>query len=120
MLQANAAIFTDQSMTGTVHSPAIFMEQEWMIAIQVVWTGTPAGNFTIETSCDAGHVDPATGFGTGITNWTLYTGSSQAAGGAGSSYTWRLADLSDRWVRLTYTPSGSTGTVNARFQAKGQ
>lgn len=119
MLQVNAPIFAATTMTGTIHSSAIFMAQEWMLSIQAVWTGTPAGNFIIETSCDPGQLDISTGFGTGITNWVTYSGSTQAAGGAAGSFIWRIADFPDRWVRLSYTASGSTGTVDARFQAKG-
>lgn len=119
MRQPNVQIVTNGAMIADVASNPVFMEQEYMCSIQAVWTGSPTGNFTIETSCDVGAVDPHTGLPTGINNWDTYTGSTVAAGGAAGSNTFRINVLPDRWVRLKYTHSSGTGTLNARMQAKG-
>lgn len=114
-------IMSAVSLAADAVSDPIRMEQHDMVSIQAVWTGTPVGNFTIETSNDVGKTDPATGepVSTSIVNWTPYTGSTQAAGGAAASFVWRLIVVPDRWVRLKYTAGSSTGSVTARSMAKG-
>lgn len=107
------------SLGATVASDAVLMKQEYMCAIQAVWDGSPVGDFTIETSCDVGAIDPITGDPTGITNWVFYAGSTQAAGGSTGMFTWRINSVPENWIRLKYTRTSGTGTVNARFNAKG-
>lgn len=119
MRQPNAPIMVNVSLAADAASDAVLLKQEFMCSIQAVWTGTAVGNFTIETSDDMGSIDDVTGRPTGITHWTTYTGSTQAAGGSSGSFVWRLNFIPDAWVRLKYTSSSSTGTVNARFNAKG-
>ena len=120
MKQPNDAIIVAGDMTGDLVSDPIPMEQECLIAIQMAWTGTPAGNFTVETTCDLGQIS-IDGTVTGLTNWETYPNSTHAAGGAPGVFTWRpdTSYLPDRWARLKYTHSSSTGVLNARFQAKG-
>lgn len=116
----NAAIMSSVSLGADATSTIVPMKVEWMVSIQAVWTGSPVGNFTIETSDDAGatlpdgYPNPAS-----ISNWTTYSGSSQAAGGGSGSFVWRITACPDRWVRLKYTRSSGTGSVSARFNAKG-
>lgn len=119
MRQPNDPIMTNVSLAADAVSLPIPMEQEYMTSVQAVWTGAPVGDFTIETSCDLGVVNPATGAITGLNNWSTYTGSSLAAGGGAGDFTWRINSVPDRWVRLKYTSSSGSGTVNVRFQAKG-
>lgn len=119
MRQPNAPIMVNVSLAADAVSDPILMKQEFMCAIQAVWTGSPVGNFTIETSCDPGMIDPITGDPSGITNWVTYSGSTLAAGGSSGVFTWRINSLPEAWIRLKYTSSSGTGTVNARFNAKG-
>lgn len=118
---ADAAIMTAVSLGADATSNPIRMEQEMWLSIQAVWTGSPAGNFTVETSNDDGVINPLTGLAvaSSIANWTTYTGSSQAAGGAAGDFVWRLIGVPDKWVRLKYTRTSGTGSVTARFMAKG-
>lgn len=118
MEHPNGPIMTDVAMTANANSLPVFMKQEFMASLQAVWTGSPVGNFTIETTLDEGHVNPD-GTVSGLVNWDTYTGSSQAAGGSTGVFTWRLTSVPDRWVRLHYAFTSGSGTVNARFQAKG-
>lgn len=118
MRDPNGPIMTNVSLAATVASNPVIMEQEVMCAIQAVWTGTPVGDFTVETCDDVGNPLPD-GTVTGLTNWDTYTGSTLAAGGSTGVFTWRIHSLPDRWVRLKYTATSSTGTINARFNAKG-
>lgn len=119
MRQGNSQIMTNVSLAADVASDWVLMDQQYMCAITAVWTGTPTGNFTIETSNDVGKYNPQTGQVTGITNIDTYTSSTQAAGGASGKFTWRLAPFPDRWVRIFYDASSGTGTVNARINLKG-
>jgi hypothetical protein len=114
MLVNNAPIITNGDMTSDITSTPIYLEQESLLSIQAVWTGTPVGNFKIQTSDDFYTIDQASL----VTHWTDYTGSTQAAGGAAGNVTWRIADAGDRWYRVVYTAGSSSGTVNARYQAK--
>lgn len=118
MKQPNVPIMTNVSMGASANSIAIPLEQEQLVSVQAVWSGAPVGDFTIETACDVGAFDPS-GQPTGITNWNTYTGSSQAAGGSSGVFTWRIRSIPDRWLRLKYTRTSGTGTVNARTNEKG-
>lgn len=118
MLDPNVPIMTAVSMAASANSIVIELKQECLYAIQAVWTGSPVGDFTVETSCDAGPINPATGQPT-ITNWTLYTGSTLAAGGSTGSFVWRIRGAPDRWARLKYTRTSGSGTVDARVNEKG-
>lgn len=117
MIVDNVAIVTNGDMTADVTSTMINIGQLMVGSIQAVWTGTPVGNFTIELSNDVGQTSPD-GSVTGVTNWSLYTGSTQAAGGAAGNFMWLLDDLGAKWVRFKYTHSSSTGTLNARLNFK--
>lgn len=108
------------SMGSTVSSIGIDLNQLALGSIQAVWTGTPAGNFTIQVSNDIVQTNPTgTDPAANVVNWTTYSGSTQAAGGAAGDFMWVLSDIGYRWVRLTYTRSSSTGTLNATFCGKG-
>lgn len=110
----NVQIVSAGNMGSDVLSTGIYMEQYSDASIQAVWTGTPAGNLTIQVSNDEGvPYDAST-----VVNWTTYPNSTQAAGGAAGSYFWNIPDLAARWIRLHYDASSSTGTLNAMFNAK--
>lgn len=119
MKEPNAPIVTDGSMGASINSNAVLMDQESGIAIQAVWTGTPVGNFTIESSCDVGQINPSTGQPSGISNWVYYNGSTVAAGGDVGKLIWNIEPIAVKWVRLVYTRTSGTGTLNARFNAQG-
>lgn len=119
MLQSNSLIMNAVSLGADAASAPVLMLVNYMCAIQAVWTGSPVGTFTIETSCDVGVIDPSTNAISGITNWTLYDGSQQDAGGMAGQFVWRLNVLPEKWVRLKYTSTSGSGTVNARVNTKG-
>lgn len=112
---------------ATVTSTGIDINQMMGYSIQAVWTGSPVGNFTIEVSNDIVAVASSTSTenpvgpnpAANVVNWTTYTGSTVAAGGSTGNWTWVAPIAPYRWVRLKYTKSSSTGTVNATFFAKG-
>lgn len=101
------------TMTADVTTKALRADHEDYASIHLVWTGTPAGTFTLQVSNDATD-DP-----TAITNWTTVTGSSQAAGGAAGDLFYDYCGGA-RWVRAKFTFSASTGTLTvARGNTKG-
>lgn len=117
MIICNAPIIVAHSLAATFKSAAIYLEQDMVVSIQAIWSGAPVGNFSLQTSCNP--AQPLEGANIPESDWTDYTGSSTAAGGAAGNVTWRVATLGDRWMRVVYTFTSGTGSVDARFNAKG-
>lgn len=125
MKKDSVPVITNASMTTTTHSIGIEINQAFAFSIQAVWTGAPVGNFTIEVSNDIVPLAAITGNPVGpdpaanVVNWSTYTGSSVPAGGAPGNWTW-ISQLGPyKWVRLAYTSTSGTGTLNASFFSKG-
>lgn len=110
LLPQGAAIAV--SSTNTYTSNPYPLRGAMVYAIQAVWSGTPAGNFKLQGSCDAG--SPS--------NWTDLT-TTTAAGGAVGSKIWDghgTQPTGISWVRVSYTNSSSTGSIDAiNLVAKG-
>lgn len=105
-------------MASTVTSPATNLKNLDDCAYQVNFTGTPTGAFTVEVS-----LDYAQDFMGNITNagtWnTLPITGTFAPSGSGGSYYIPLNTLTAApYVRLVYTASSGTGTLNAFFTGK--
>lgn len=119
MIQAQVQIVTNGDMSqATVVSSGIDLRHIEVGSVQAEWTGAPVGDFTIEISNDivaVGLTNPSQF----VTNWTTYTGSTQAAGGGSGNWVWDIANIGYRWIRLKYTKTSGTGTVNAVWCGKG-
>lgn len=90
-------------------------------SIQAVFTGTPTGSFELQCSNDQGHIDaPSKAVqGSGVTNWTTITGSSQSVSAAGN-ITWDAQNVGYLWVRVIYTRTSGTGSLTSlRANVKG-
>lgn len=103
-------IIDNGAMTGTtaIVSTVLNMEGCDNIGLEAEWTGTPVGTFSVEAS---NQYDPATAPNVTFKAVTL---ASPPANPAGSASGW-LLDLNQipfKWVRLRYTNSSSTGTLN--------
>lgn len=118
MLERNFEFIDAQSMGASFNSNPVFVANREGYSIQLVWTGTPTGDFTLQGSNDYGQLN-GDGTWTQITNWDTITDSTKAAGGAAGSHTYNVSDVYYRHVRVVYTRSGSTGTVDGRIQTKG-
>jgi len=89
-------------------------------AIQLVFTGTPAGNFKLQASNDLGRqASGAPETDDGVVNWTDIAGSQQTISAAGD-HMWQVENAGYRWVRVVWTQTSSTGTLtSAKFNVKG-
>lgn len=111
-------------MTTTQHSIGLDVNQIALGSIQAVWTGVPVGTLFLEISNDDVPVaaapnqpvgaDPAAN----VVNWSTYTGSQLAISGPGN-FLWNLVFLGYRWIRLSYTPTSGSGTLNSTASVKG-
>lgn len=104
----NMLIVTNASMTTDVVSPMLDMSRIESIVFYAKWTGTPTGTIKLQvslTELDADFVD--------------LPDSSQAIAGAAGKFMWNVADTNFDQIRLVYTATSSTGTLNVQVNAKG-
>lgn len=104
-------IFTAASMAGNLIGTVSNIEFYDNIGVELVFTGTPNGTFSVDLSID--HVQDQNGNVTTAGTWTPITFSNPpvASGAAGSIYL-DLNQLSAPWIRVRYTAASSTGTLN--------
>ncbi len=113
MRRDNDALLTNQSMGASFFSPAVNLEHIQMCALQLVWTGAaPTGDFKIQGSCT-----PIQNNGV-AQDWSDIAGSSIAITAAGDAII-NITDIGYDQLRLVYTRTSGTGTINARFVVKG-
>jgi hypothetical protein len=90
-------------------------------SIQLVFTGTPGGNFKLQCSVDPGRPtanskEPQSDT---VINWTDVADSAQSISAAGN-HVWDVQNCGYTWVRVVWTQTSSTGSLDvARFQTKG-
>lgn len=108
----------DMSQT-TIASIGIDLQNIFGYAIQAEWTGGSAsGTLILQLSTDIVNVASGANPAANVVNWSTYSGSSTTVSGPGN-FVWNAADAGYRWVRLLYTKSSGTGTLNATFLGKG-
>lgn len=109
------------SMGASFTTDAVYLAHIADFAIQLVFTGSPAGTFTLEASCDKGIEDKTLGGwnANGVSNWSTVLDSDQIISAAGT-HMWNIQNCGYRWVRINFTRSGSTGSLtSAVFNVKG-
>jgi hypothetical protein len=90
-------------------------------SIQLVFTGTPGGNFKLQCSNDMGNPSASKESDRDfqIENWTDVADSAQTISAAGN-HTWDVQNAGYRWVRVVWTQTSGSGTLtSARFNVKG-
>lgn len=99
-------IFTAATLSGTASNTSVVVETKYLdnIGIQLEWTGTPNGSFDVQISSDS-TVAPG--------NWISlpYTPAIAPAGSASNGYI-DVNQTSAQWMRVVYTNTSGTGTLN--------
>lgn len=88
-------------MSGSLASSAIDIRFLDNIGIQLVWTGTPTGTFGVTGSVD------------GSTFTAISLSPSVTAAGSASNALIDLNQLSCAYIKVIYTASSGSGTLNA-------
>ncbi len=114
---APSQILTSQSLGASFSSPATNVLLLDNVAIQLnVTTSDAVGTFTVEGSLD--HVE-ANGVISNAGNWVaLNLSAVPTLSGSSTSFLLDLNQVSFPWIRVTYTRTSGTGTVNAYISAK--
>ena len=98
-------------LNQNLNGKAMQLQNALFYAIQLVWTGTPTGTFTLQGSCDNSATMTAAGQPYQPTNWTTIPSTSQAISAAGS-YLYNMEWAGYSFVRVVYT-DGSSGASTA-------
>ena len=99
----------DMSLTS-VNGPAIFIANNWCLSVQSVSTGTGVGTIKIQVSNDSETGVPV--------NWSDLSGATIAVTAA-SVLVLPKIEVSYQFIRLVYTKTSGTGTLNARIKSIG-
>jgi len=121
----NQAIFTNGSLGADLASAPIKLDSIYLASVAATWTGgTAAGTLKVQFSDD----DPNFGDGDDITNWydaitsgCVNPAAAVSVAGAGSQL-WEIGaqgGVPHKWMRLVFTRTSGTGTINARLNVKG-
>lgn len=110
-------IITAGDMTGNITSDPTNIQYLDNVSIQLNFTGTPTGTFSVQGSLDYQQASPYAKAVTG--NWIDLTLSpAPAASGSASQILLDLNQLSFPWVRVVYTFSSGTGSLDAYISGK--
>lgn len=104
------------NMAGNITSPVSNIEFMDNVGIQLNFTGSPVGNFQIQISIDYDQDNNGNVITQG--NWVPITFPSPISGeniptSSGSPIYIDLNQLSAPWVRVVYTRTSGTGTLNS-------
>lgn len=112
----NESIVASGDMSQAITSTPIWVGHQVVVSIHAVYTGsTINGLLSVQASNDPANENNSAA----IVNWADIPGANDMLSAAGQSII-NLAEIGYRWIRLTWTPSGTnSGTLNARFNGKG-
>ncbi len=110
-----------QSMDADFNLRPCWLGHIAQYAIQLTFSGTPDGTFTLQCSNDQGHpnAQAKSEQSEDVDNWTTISGSSTVVSEAGD-ITWNAENVGYTWVRVAYTANNPGGVLETgRFNAKG-
>lgn len=108
---------TNGSMAGSLTSTVTNIQFLDAIGVQFNFTGTPTGSFQVQVSADYAQDDNGNVQVAG--NWVNMTLSpAPVASGSADSIYIDIRSTSAPWMRLVYTRSSGSGTLNAFITAK--
>lgn len=109
-----------QSMGASITGTPIIIQYEDSVAVQLNFTGSPVGTFQVQGSLD--YVPPQTNYTdqpTATGNWVNLTLSPvPTAAGAPDNILIDLFALSFPFIRIVYTRTSGTGTLDAYVSCK--
>lgn len=106
------------SMGGNITSSPVEVKNQDNIGLQFNWTGSPVGVFTIQISMDYKQDIEGNVMVTG--NWvTIPVSPSIAAAGSADSAYVDINQTSAQYMRIVYTRTSGTGTLDAFIDGKG-
>lgn len=101
--------------------PPVWLGHIVNYSIQLVFTGTPGGNFKLQASNDRGNINaqyPANQ-DAGVVNWTDIADSAFTVSAAGNVM-WDVQNAGYNWVRVVWTQTSGSGTLtDAHAYVKG-
>ena len=100
-----AALVVDESMGASVTTAASNILYTDRVGYQISWTGTPTGAFTVEISNDE-------------TTWVELTLSTPITASGSADDAFIDAETAAKFIRLVYTRTSGTGTLNVHITAK--
>ncbi len=86
------------------------------IGLQFVWTGSPVGTFAVQVSID--HAQDQFGNVTNAGTWVPLTLSPSPITSLGSPIYIDMTQLSAPWIRVVYTKTSGSGTLQTYISAK--
>jgi hypothetical protein len=99
------SLVVNGDMSGNITSIPFLITQGWIGAIQAHWTGAPVGTIELLISNDN-------------VIYSVYTGSSTTVSGSGD-FLWNLAACGFNYIKVQYTFTSGTGTLNVTANYKG-
>lgn len=112
---------TDSDLSANIDLKPCWLGHICNYSIQLVFTGSPQGNFKLQMSNDPGKPNASSEAEkyVGITNWTDIADSAQTISAAGD-HAWQVENAGYTWVRVVWTATGGSGTLtSARANVKG-
>lgn len=116
--------FTNTLMSGTNVITSLQSSVEFVdnVGLELVWTGTPVGNFQVQVSADYAPNEKIAGNWVPLlfTYWngTVFVTSYNIPTALLSPYYIDITLTSAPWVRVQYTNISGTGTLNSYLTAK--
>lgn len=101
--------------SASVASETVPIQYNIGVGFQLIWSGSSiSGSVKVQASCDDLRSQSAT-----VTNWTDLSGTTVSIASDSGSLIMQLVDLTVSAVRLVYTRSAGTGSLDIRAITKG-
>jgi len=111
------SVITNGNMTSTLISLPTIIQKLSRVSYSVSFTGSPTGTFTVQVSND--YVQNPDGSAKVAGNWvTVPLSATASATGAPDIGFIDIDDIAAYAIRLVYTPSSGSGTLNAVVNGK--
>lgn len=114
-------VVSNGDMSANIVSDAMPLDQIYGFAVQAVYSGSPVGSIKLQASCDPFPLksNVANGGPYVVQNWDDIVDSSIALPVANNIVTWNVNLAFYRFVRVVYTFTSGTGTLNVNLSVKG-